>query len=180
MRSFYNQKDPIIEIEYVRDMYEAQLTKIKQEEYVKDLLFADFVRKVTNNKSRYDFMEGIFREAMYQCDKKKKSERSQLTTIEDFVREDFFNNDKNFKITEIISGGFENYNWHIGLEGYGQIICICIPNMNSITTENIEYAYDGMFVFAVRESSVCSVVKKRSYKIEEIAEYIKEYFKKGQ
>jgi hypothetical protein len=33
-----------------------------------------------------------------------------------------------------------------------------------------------MFAFAIKESEICWSVKKTSYKIEDIAEYIKEYF----
>ena len=42
--------------------------------------------------------------------------------------------------------------------------------------QNFEYAYKGMFAFSVKESQYCQSIKKMSYKIEEVAEYIKEYF----
>ena len=47
--------------------------------------------------------------------------------------------------------------------------------MNNIGTKNFEHAYKGMFVFSVKDTCYHSV-KKMSYKIEDIAEYIKEYF----
>lgn len=47
--------------------------------------------------------------------------------------------------------------------------------MNNITTKNFEHAYKGMFAFSVIDTCWHSV-KKKSYKIEDIAEYIKEYF----
>ena len=52
----YKKQDPIADIEYVRGMYEAQVHKVEQEEYMKNLLFADFVRKVKKNTSRYDLI----------------------------------------------------------------------------------------------------------------------------
>ena len=71
----YKKEDPIADIEYVRGMYEAQVHKVKQEEYMKNLLFADFVKKVRCHKSRYDYIENIFKEAQSQIGKKKKKER---------------------------------------------------------------------------------------------------------
>ena len=165
-----------LEIEYVRGMYEAQVHKVKQEEYVKNLMFADYVRKVKGNRSRYDYLEKVFKDAQGQIGKKKKKEREQLSTIETFLRDDFFCDNSNFKITRIISGGYETYYWSVEFEGYGQTLNIVIPVMDNINTKNIEHAYDGMFAFSVKESGSLWL-KKKSYKIEDIAEYIKSYFR---
>ena len=176
----YKKEDPIADIEYVRGMYEAQVHKVKQEEYMKDLLFADFVRKVKRNKSRYDYIsDNTFKEAQSQIGKKTKKERGKLEVLKGFIMEDFLNNNKNFKLTEIISGGYESYVWHINFEYFGNTIQITIPMMDSITVENIKYAYNGMFAFSIKEGSCCWSVKKMSYKIEDVAEYIKEYFQLG-
>lgn len=177
MYNFYDDESQnfLRDIEYVKGLYESQVSKVKQEEYMKDLLFADYVRKVRCHQSRYDYIENIFKEAQSQIGKKKKREREQLSVLEEFIRDDFFNNSNSFKITKIISGGYEGYYWGIELEGYGQTVEITIPNMNHITTKNFEYANKGMFVFSVRDTC-CHFVKKMSYKIEDIAEYIKEYF----
>ena len=132
MYNFYDDESQsfIKDIEYVRGMYEAQVQKVKQEEYMKDLLFADYVRKVRCHKSRYDYIENIFKEAQKQVDKKKKKEREQLSVIEQFVRDDFFNSNTNFKIVNIISGGYEGYYWNVEFEYCGHKICISIPNTN--------------------------------------------------
>lgn len=172
----YKKENPIAEIEYVKGMYEAQVHKVKQEEYMKDLLFADYVRKVRSHKSRYDCMENLFREARGQIGKKKKKEREQLSIIEEFIKEDFLSKCYLFKLTNIISGGYEGYYWSVEFEGFGQTFYIYIPNMNQINIKNIKAAHDGMFVFAVRDSSCSTSVKKMSYKIEDVAECIKEYF----
>ena len=49
--------------------------------------------------------------------------------------------------------------------------------MNQINIKNIKAAYNGMFVFTVKESSCTTSVKKMSYKVEDIAKCINEYFK---
>ena len=178
MYNFYDDENQnfIKDIEYVKGLYEAQVHKVKQEEYMKDLLFADYVRKVRCHQSRYDYIEGVFKEAQNQIGKKKKKEREQLSILESFIIEDFFSNDKSFKITKIISGGYESYYWNVELEGYGQTLYIIIPNMNNINIKNFEHAYNGMFSFGVKEDNYYWVVKEKSYKIEDIAKYIKEYF----
>lgn len=178
MYNFYDDENQnfLKDIEYVRGLYESQVNKVKQEEYMKDLLFRDYVGKVRTHKSRYDYIENVFKEAQGQIGKKKKKEREQLSVLEEFIRDDFFDNNSSFKITNIISGGFENYYWNIELEGFGETVEITIPNMNNINTKNFVYAYKGMFAFSIRESSCCTSLKKMSYKIEDVAEYIKEYF----
>lgn len=172
----YKKEDPIADIEYVKGMYNAQVHKVKQEEYMKDLLFADFVKKVKKHQSRYDLMENIFKEAQSQIGKKKKKEREQLDALEDFIRHDFLDCSYRFRLTNIISGGFECYYWSVEFECFGQAIRITIPNMKNIGIDNIAHAHDGMFAFSIKENSCCWSVKKTSYKIEDIAEYIKEYF----
>lgn len=172
----YKKENPIADIEYVKGLYMAQVHKVEQEEYMKDLLFADYVRKVKNHQSRYDYIDGIIKAAQSQIGKKKKKEREQLSVLEGFIREDFFNGNNSFKITKIIQGGYEGYYWDVELEGYGQAIYIVIPIMSNINIKNFEYAYDGMFAFGVKESDYCSSLKKKSYSIEDIAKYTKEYF----
>lgn len=183
MINFYDYKkddsikdDSIAEIEYIKGLYEAQVHKVEQEKYIKDLLFADYVRKVKSRQSRYDYIKDIFNIAQGQIEKKKKKEREQLSIIENFVKEDFLSNCHLFKITNLICGGYEGYCWNVEFEGFGQTFYISIPIMDNINTQNIQYANDGMFAFIIRESSFATSVKKKSYKIEDISEFIKEYF----
>lgn len=178
MKSFYDymKEDPIAKIEYSKGLYNDQVHKVEKEEYIKNLLFADYVGKVKRHQSRYDFIENVIKEAQSQVGKKKKKEREQLSVLENFIREDFFNGDNSFKITHITSGGYESYYYSVELEGYGQTVIISIPMMSNINVQNFEHAYKGMFAFSVKESQYCQSIKKMSYKIEEVAEYIKEYF----
>ena len=178
MKSFYDymEEDPIAKIEYSKGLYNDQVHKVEKEEYIKNLLFADYVGKVKRHQSRYDFIENVIKEAQSQVGKKKKKEREQLSVLENFIREDFFNGDNSFKITHITIGGYESYYYSVELEGYGQTVIISIPMMSNINVQNFEHAYKGMFAFSVKESQYCQSIKKMSYKIEEVAEYIKEYF----
>lgn len=181
MKSFYDymEEDPIAKIEYSKGLYNDQVHKVEKEEYIKNLLFADYVGKVKRHQSRYDFIENVIKEAQSQVGKKKKKEREQLSVLESFIRKDFFNDDNSFKITHITSGGYESYHYSVELEGYGQTVIISIPMMSNINVQNFEHAYKGMFAFSVKESQYCQSIKKMSYKIEDVAEYIKEYFELG-
>lgn len=179
MKSFYDymKEDPIAKIEYSKGLYNDQVHKVEKEEYIKNLLFSDYVSKVKAHKSRYDYVgDNLFKEAGSQIGNKKKKERERLAVLESFIREDFFNGNNSFKIIHITSGGYESCYWSVELEGYGQTVIISIPMMSNINVQNFEHAYKGMFAFSVKESQYCQSIKKMSYKIEEVAEYIKEYF----
>ena len=178
MYNFYDDEGQglIKDIEYTRSLYDMQSNKVKQEEYIKNLLFNDYVNKIKCHKSRYDYIENIFLEAQCQVSKKKKKEREQLSIIEQFVREDFLNDCTHFELTNIVSCGYADYCWHVEFNGLGQNFYISIPMTNNINTNNIRYAHNGMFAFVVKESSCAYSVKKTSYKIEDIVKYIKEYF----
>lgn len=177
MYNFYDDyKDPISEIENVKNMYYVQVQKVKQEKYIENLLFADYVRKVKTNLSRYDHIKDMFSVAQKQIDKKGKKEKEQLKTIESLIKKDFLNNDNNFNLINIIRGGWEAYYYDAEFEGYGLTFRISIPMMNNIDVRNFDSANKGMFAFTVKESEYCWSVKKMSYKIEDIAVYIKGYF----
>lgn len=105
---FY-KPNPIAEISYAKKMYKEQLEKVNKETYVKTLMYADYVAKVKNNMSRYDTFNNLFADAQKQINKKKKSEKTELALLERLIREDFLNDDKNFKLVNIISGGCEGY-----------------------------------------------------------------------
>ena len=179
MYDFYNymEKDPVAEIEYVKGMYDAQAHKVKQEKYMRDLLFADYVRKVKSHVSRYDYIDGLFKDAQGEVGNKKKSERKNVTILENFIRDDFFDKNKDFKLTKVVTCGYEGYCYNVEFEYHGQIIFIGIPIMKKINVENINHANNGMFEFGVKDSECCWSIKKQSYKIEDIAEYVKKYFK---
>ena len=177
MKDFYDfmEEDPIAKIEYSKALYNDQVHKVEKDEYVKNLLFSDYVSKVRSHRSRYDLID-IFPDAQKQIGKRLKKERQQLEVLERFIREDFFNRNNSFKIVRIMSGGYEGYYWRVELSGYGQTVVIEIPAMKHINTENFHHANYGMFVFGIKDSEYSVSIKKTSYKIEDIAEYIKSYF----
>lgn len=176
MYSYNSEVNPIEEIEYAKKLYDAQVEKVKQETYIRNLLKNNYVRQIKYNISRYDIVMDIFKKAHGQVNEKLKKNRKELDTIDGFIKDDFLNNDYNFKLKEVICCGYENYAWAVQFEGYGQTFKIVIPMKNNLDVGNIESAYNGMFAFSVETSKSCWSLLKTSYKIEDVANFIKEYF----
>lgn len=172
----YAEENKVIKnIEYAKSLYDSQVQKVRNEEYIKSLIFEDYVKTIKQNVSRYDYID-IFREAQKELKEKVRGKNTKLGTLKSFIMEDFLDNDKNFKLVDIISCGFEDYAWAIYFEGYKKSFCIDIPMMKNLTTENIEYARYGKFSFSVKEGECIWSTLKESYKIEDIANSIKNYF----
>lgn len=165
-------------IKYVESLYAAQKEKVKNEQYIENLLLRDYVMAIRKNLTKYDYVT-IFGDAQKEVGEKLKKNRKNFETLKSFIISDFLNNDKNFNITGIISCGYETYAWAIELEGYGKSFRIEIPIKSNLTTENIDYARRGMFSFVIKTGSCSYSEIKSSYKINEIATAIAEYFEQN-
>lgn len=171
-----NREDPIVEIEYAKNLYCYQVEKVKKETYIRNLLKVNYVNQIKVNMTRYDIVSDTFRKAHGQVNEKLKKNRKELETIKDFIIDDFLSSSRDFKLKDIICCGYENYAWAVQFEGYGQTFQIVIPMRKNLDVNNIESAYNGMFAFSIEESSGIWSLKKTSYKIKDIAEFISEYF----
>ena len=61
MYSLYDEEKSFIEqINYVKTLYESQKIKVKNEQYIEDLLLQDYIRTIRKNTSRYDYIINIF------------------------------------------------------------------------------------------------------------------------
>lgn len=164
-------------INYVKSEYDLQKYKVKREQYIEKLLLEDYVRTIKSYTSRYDVFElEVFKKAQNQKNEKLKADRPEFEMIKGLIVSDFLNGDKKFKLTNIMSCGMESYAWDFEFKGYDKTIYIEIPYRKKLTTDNIEYANHGMFSFLVRTGESSRDVIKRSHKMEDIAEVIKEYF----
>lgn len=179
--SFYSDADlesiTLTKIGYAKSLYDAQIHKVKKEEYIKDLLLEDYVNQIKEHESRYDHIN-IIGKAQDEVGKRLKKERPHFEIIKGFLMEDFLNNDKTFKLVKIISGGYEGYYWRFEFTGYGKTSYIEIPVMSRITSKNVAYAHYGRFAFGVYDSEHCYRLLKTSYSMQEISEFIRDYFSK--
>ena len=165
-------------IEYAKSLYELQSYNVKREQHIEKLLLEDYVRTIRSYTTRFDvFDSNMFRDAQSQKDNKLKKDREQFEIMKTLIISDFLNGDKNFKLVDIISCGWEQYAWDFVFDGYETKFYIEIPDKRKLNTENIDYANQGMFGFYVKTSKISRELIKASYKIEDIAEAVKEYFK---
>lgn len=164
------------EIEYSKSLYVSQVAAVKKEERVCELLHNDFIRAIREYKTRYDFITDLFQKAQNQRHEKHKKDRRDYETVKHFIIDDFFNKDKTFKLTNITSCGWESYGWNFEFTGYGKVCHVEIPVKSRLTPDNLKYMHEGMFAFSVQESEHCWAVLKKSYEIDEMAAFIKEYF----
>ena len=169
---FVDETDYVKDIERVKGLYDMQVLKIKNEEYIKDLLFEDLADKIRMNRSRYDYMKDMFKQAA-------NKDKHSMDLLNEWIAEDFFDGQKVFEITEIMSMGYENYAYNIKLNIKGQDYFLEIPIVSNFTTNTLEYS-KGQFRFGVQESNWYSVCKVSSWRISDVAEYIqKEIFDNG-
>ena len=166
----------ILEVGFAKNMLTEQTIAVKKAKYLQDLIKADFVSKVQAVYTRYDLFNKMIEEAQSEIGNKKKSERRNFENIQSFLREDFFGNNKEFKLTKIISCGLNHYGWEFEFEYYDDRISLFIPMKEYLTVENIDYAHEGMIQVAVADSKSVWKVQKNSYNIETIAEAISDYF----
>lgn len=163
-------------IEYVSGLYNMQIYEVKKAQHIEKLLLEDYVRTIKSCMTRYDLIDGIFLDAQKQMGNKLKKDRPQFETLKEFIMEDFFNNDKNFKIIRLMQCGYDGYAWCVEFEGYGKILSITFPVRKKLTAKNIKSADYGKFNFSVKKDEFRWESIKHSYLIQDISEAIKDYF----
>ena len=161
-------------IAYARELYEVQVKEAERAEYIKNVMLQDYVNQIKEHRSHYDLID-IFSKAQKEVGEKLKKNRPHYESLKRFLMEDFLNRDKNFKLVNLISGGYEGYYWRFELTGYGKTIYIDVPIMARLTPKNVEYAHYGMFAFGVYESDSCYTMLKGTYEMKELAATIKEW-----
>lgn len=180
MWNVYEDKDEkaVKDIEYAKSLCELQSYNVKREQHIEKLLLEDYVQTIKSYVTRFDVFESkVFQEAQKQMKNKLKADRPQFEMIKTLIISDFLNGDKSFKLVNVVSCGWESYAWCFEFDGYKTKFYIQIPDKRKLNVENINHANQGMFVFYVRISEVSTKLIKASYKIEDIAEAVKEYFK---
>ncbi len=173
----HNNATTVADIDYICKLYAEQKEKVEKEEYIKNLLFEDYVETVKSNQTKYDLLtNNLFSSARAEIGVKAKKDRPHLELLRETIVEDFFNRDKKFKIREICCCGYEEYGWRVELEGHGETVAIYFPVKKNITSKNIRYAKDGKFQASIKISEASWKVLALSYETEDIARCIEEQF----
>lgn len=163
-------------IKYIKGLYEVQSYNVKKEQHIENLLKEDYLRAIKSYKTRYDLLDNMFAKAQAQMNNKYKKDRPQFETLKELIMKDFFDNDKNFKITNIIQCGYDGYGYNVYCCGYNKDIMITFPVKDKLTISNMEYAHDGQISVAKRTSEHSWETMCSSYIVEDVAEAIRDYF----
>ena len=175
--SFEDQDGKLLrEIEYSRKLYEDQVANVEREERIRNLLHLDHINAIRNYRTTYDLCSDIFYKAQKQVGERLKKDRPDLEALKGLILKDFLNNDKNFKLTKITACGYESYGWHVEFSGYGKTFYISFPVKSKLTPNNLSHMDNGMFSFTIAESERCWKVLAKSYVVDDLAKFIKEYF----
>lgn len=157
------------EIKTIKARYIIQKDKVAEAEYIKKLIFADYVRKCKTPKNDYDYLNGIIEKAFHE-DKRG----SNFKFMQDKIRQDFFNNDKSAKLDKIICCGYEGYAYKHEIKYKDCVFVIEIPILNAITTKNFYTANSGMIYLGIQKGSFIDHIAT-SYSIEEIKKALDKY-----
>jgi hypothetical protein len=163
-----------------KERWEAQCEAVKDAQYLEKLIFDDLISTIRSYRLRYDFLDDIINKAIAQQKEQKKRDRKDFHTIESMIIDDFFNNDKRFKLIDIITGGWEGcyhvFNFSFKAEKEPVFYSIQIPVKSKLNAKNIEWSAFGKLQFSIKESEHCHRVEYQSYDIASMSKYINDYF----
>ena len=107
----------------------------------------------------------------------KKKEKQDFLIMEEMLISDFFADykEENPKLIKIIPEGYESYAYNFYIECMGIKFCITIPVLCKVDTRNFEYIDECKIRLYIQEKTNFLKGICFSYKIEDIAEAIKNY-----
>ena len=164
----------IAAIATAKEAYEKQIDIVKDAEYIRDVLKANYISKVRECKSLWDYRAERLDKAFDEQNEKYKKNRENYEYIKAETEDVFFNGNKLDKI-KIIQGGYSTYCYHIYTHYHGIHIDIVIPMRNIIDIDNFEYAYKGKFALLYEKSNSYWELLIDSYNEEDIAEFLKNF-----
>lgn len=156
--------DILDKIKEAKAYYEYQCCEVEHQEYIRDSLLDSYIRTVKKQDNTYDYMDWheIEKELKDDQDKNKK----HLTLLKEYLARDFFQWNKDFTITKILSYGYEGYMKEIVIMKNNIQITLDIPMFKNINKDNFRSACNGMHRVEVKDKCFYS------YDISEIAEKI--------
>lgn len=166
------ESSSIEKVEYVKNIYEKQQEKVKKEQYLEGLLLEDYVCAIRNIPNPYHSIELSFVQAGDLI--RNKCNGVAINVVKQNVSQDFLDGNE-VELTSIFSYGFENYAYGVRFKLCNEELEIFIPMRNKIRKESLHYAHYGKFVVFIRESFMSWTAIYQSYKIEEVADFLKQW-----
>lgn len=150
----------------------------KDAQYIENLVLLDYVRTLKTSKTTWDYRIALIEKAQKEIDKKYKKERTNLSYIEQAVKDEFFFDfDFKLKIKEILCGGYEGYYWQLYFEFKGETYVLQIPSRDKLTVKNLTWAQEGKFVLFKQSAAHCITALFSDWTVNGLAKKIKERFK---
>lgn len=174
--TYYNEANEIEialkNIEIAKERYNHQVQIASEAEYIKKLIFADYVKCCKVPKNMYDYLPDLIELAFKEQHNETKKEH--FYQLENMLKKDFFDN-KKIKLEKIICCGYEGYGYDCEISYSNINFRITLPILSHINTANFEYAHEGKIYCGYKENDCCIGCIILDYSIEKIAEAIKNF-----
>lgn len=147
-------------------------------EYVYNLAFEDYVDTIRTSPYVWRYRLSMILDAISEMH--SKGRKPHLHMVEDWITEDFFDEEHKIKIKEIRSEGLgTSYAYNLYFEINHVKFELKIPVRDTLTTENIEYAFYGEYALLYEESESCWNLICMDYTEDGMKDKIKQYFEQG-
>lgn len=162
--------------------WEQAKEDLEKATYLEQVIFSDYVRAIKSSRTSWDNYSTYFKEAVAELKDLNIKEHSTLTFIEKDLKNIFFRNIERdyeqfeFKINNIISGGYESYYWDIYFNFCDEEFVLSIPSRDKLTEKNIKYAHHGKFVLYKKTSMYSTDWLFDDWSEEKFAKKLEEYF----
>lgn len=175
-----NRKSPIEHIQLIKARWEKAKFDLAEAQYLEELIHLDYLNSIRNCKTAWSYRIPMIKAAVDELSiKDKRRKRENLKYLNSAIKQDFFHNmDVKISIEKIIRCGYEAYGWQLKFDLNNKGYSIFIPDLNELDLKNLSYAHYGMFAFAYEKESNYTVVEYQSYSIEDMSNFISDYFNK--
>jgi len=161
--------------------YRALIAKIDAEiaekELMKESLTDSMIRSVKSISTPFSMLKDVLPAAMKQQHEKLKKDRGTYELVKDKIIELFFHGDKDAKLTDITSEGWESYAYWFYVDYKNTTFILKIPDVRVAKPKFLENMNYGMYSVSYQKSSSWSERLACSYKEEDIANAIDEFIK---
>lgn len=160
-------------IERYKDVIRKEKQEITDKELIVDSLTESLVKEVKRIVLPYS--EKMLFKSWEEQKKKTKAERSTYEFIKQDMIERFFHGDKNAKLEEVISVGYESRQYNFYFTYHGIHLEIAVPNLKVVDKENVIDVHYGQYAVYYKSKPSHWDLIICSYDEEEIARAIEEF-----
>lgn len=172
------EKSPQEKTAGYRDLIAKIDAEIAEKELIKESLTDSMVRSVKSIMTPFSMLKDVLPAAMKQQHENLKKNRGAYELVKTKVIELFFHGDKDVKLTNITSEGWESYAYRFYVDYKDATFILKIPDVRVATPKLLEHMNYGMYSVSYQKSPSWSERLAVSYNAEDIAKAIDEFLKK--